>query len=108
ASSSHLAIALFTHMAGVNITRVPHTNTPVAGFKDLLAGKVQMMIFSAGSSLPHIKAGELKALAITSATPSALAPGLPTVAETVPGYESIHAQSVFAPANTPPAIVRRL
>jgi len=57
---------------------------------------------------PHIRAGRLRALAVTSAKPSALVPGLPPVAQTVPGYEALSLIAVFAPAGTPGPIVRRL
>jgi tripartite-type tricarboxylate transporter receptor subunit TctC len=61
-----------------------------------------------GSVTPHVKAGRLRALAITSAKPSALMPGLPTVAQTVPGYEVASRLAIFAPAGTPATIVTRL
>ena len=58
--------------------------------------------------MPQVKGGKLRALAVTSAQPSALAPGLPTIAATVPGFESISPQGLLAPANTPAVIINRL
>ena len=58
--------------------------------------------------MPHVKLGRLRALAVTSAQPSALVPGLPTVAATVPGYESVSFNGLFAPVGTPAAIINRL
>ena len=76
---------------------------------DLLSGQVQIMFPTTAAGLPHVKSGRLRALAVTSLKPSALAPGLPTVAESgLPGYESIVIYGLFAPAKTPPAIVKRL
>src|SRR5689334_2682255 len=84
--SLHLAAELFKYMAGVNLVRV---NYGVAGamVNDLIAGQVQVMFGNAGAVVPHIKTGRLRALAVTSSQPSALAPGLPTVAASgLPGY----------------------
>jgi tripartite-type tricarboxylate transporter receptor subunit TctC len=67
-----------------------------------------MMFPTTAAGLPHVKSGRLRALAVTSLQSSALAPGLPTVAESVPGYESIVMYGLLAPARTPPAIVDRL
>src|SRR6185436_13820114 len=75
---------------------------------DLLAGKVHMMMFSAASAMPHVKAGKLKALAVTSAQPSVLAPGVPTVAATLPGFETVQPMAIYAPAATPDAVIERL
>src|SRR5262249_15108940 len=106
-SSSQLAGALFTHMAGVNIVRVPFRTGPL-GLKDLCAGKVQLMVPSAGTVMPFVKSGKLRALAVTSAQPSALVPALPAVATCVPGYEVVQSIIMFAPAKTPAPIIRRL
>ena len=66
------------------------------------------MILTAASITPHVKSGKARALAVTSATPSALFPGVPPVATSVPGYEAVALNGVFAPAGTPMAIVNRL
>jgi tripartite-type tricarboxylate transporter receptor subunit TctC len=107
AGSTHLAAELFKSMTGVRIERISYrANAPA--LNDLLAGQVQLMFATAGTVAPHLKSGRLRALAVTSAEPSALAPGLPTVAATVPGYEVIQMYAMFAPAKTPEPVVRRL
>ena len=107
-SSTHLSVELFKSMAKVDILRVPYkANAPA--INDLMGGRVQVMFATAGSVTPHIKSGRLRALAVTSAEPSPLAPGLPTVASAgLPGYESISIYGVFAPSKTPESIVRQL
>ncbi len=107
-SSSHLAAELFKAMAGVNIVRIPYKGVGPA-LVGLLGGQVQVIFPSASSAAPYMKAGSLKALAVTTAQPSPLAPGLPTVAASgVPGYEAATPLGIFAPAKTPPAIINRL
>lgn len=107
-STSHLAGELFKSMAGIDILRVPYKNV-VAGLPDLTSGRLEMMFPPVGPVDAHIKAGRLRALAVTSARPSALVPGLPTVAESgVPGYEMVALNGILAPGKTPPAIVNRL
>jgi tripartite-type tricarboxylate transporter receptor subunit TctC len=106
--SSTLAGALLKSMAGINIVAIPYTGNGPA-LTAAMSGEVQMTILDAGTVTPLVKSGRLNALAVTSATPSALAPGLPTLAASgVPGYEAIGMTSVFAPARTPPAIIARL
>ena len=107
-SPNHLAGELFKSMAGVNIVRIPY-KSGAQETTDLIAGQVHMAFSPAGSVMVHVKAGKLRALGVASSQPSALAPGIPTVASSgLPGYEmgSIHA--VFAPAGTPAAIINRL
>ena len=105
---SHLAAELFKSMAGVNIVRIPYKGTGQAA-NDLLAGQVQLMFLAIGTAEPYVKSGKLKALAVTSAKPSALAPGLPTVAASgLPGYEAGIIFGLYAPAKTPLPIVNRL
>ena len=105
---NHLAAELFKYMAGVSIVRIPYTGGGPA-LTALLAGQVQVLFGSAGSVSPHLKSGRLRALAVTGAQPSALAPGLPTVAAAgLPGYQSIGISGIFAPANTPAKIINRL
>ena len=107
-AASHLAGELFKAMAGVNIVRISYKGSGAAT-ADLLSGRVQMAFFSATSVIPHVKSGKLLALAVTSAEPSVLFPGLPTIAASgVPGYESAQMYGVFAPAGTPSSVIARL
>ena len=107
-ASSHLSVELFKSMAGVNFVRVPYKGTGPA-LIGLSAGQVQVMFGTAGGSVPLIKAGKIRALAVTSSKPSALFPDLPTVsASGLPGYESASLGTIFAPAKTPVARINRL
>ena len=103
----HLASELFKSMAGVKIVSIPYKGT-APSVAALIAGEVQMTINEVGLFEPHMKSGRVRALAVTSATPSALVPGLPTVAASVPGYEWVGMTHFMAPAKTPPAIITRL
>ena len=97
--SNHLAAILFNYMAGVDIVRIPYSGA-APGTIALIGGHVHMMFPAAGGATPHIKAGRLRALAVGSAEPSVLAPGVPTIAAMgVPGYESDAVHAVFAPVN---------
>lgn len=105
---SHLSAELFIAMAGVKIVRITYRGTAPA-VNGLLGGEVQMMFANAGSVMPHVAAGRLKTMAVTSAQPSLLFPGVPTVAASgLPGYEVVSRTGVFAPAKTPAAIIKRL
>jgi tripartite-type tricarboxylate transporter receptor subunit TctC len=107
-SSNHVAAELFKAMAGVNLVRIGYRGTGPA-LIDVMSGQVKIMFATATSSSPHVKAGRLKALAVTSAEPSALVPGLPTIAASgVPGYAAESIYGVWAPANTPASILIRL
>ena len=104
----HLSAELFKAMAKTDIVHVPYKGVSLA-LNDLIAGRVQLMFPTPGSVTQHVKTGRLRALAVTSAQPSALLPGLPTIAATgLPGYESISVFAIFAPAKTPAAIIQRL
>jgi len=95
-------------MAGVALVHVPYKGSTPA-LNALIGGQVQLMFPTVASADPHVKAGRLRALAITSAKPSALAPALPTVAAAgLPGFEAASVQGMWAPAGTPRAIVARL
>jgi tripartite-type tricarboxylate transporter receptor subunit TctC len=106
-SANHLATELLKSMAGVNIVRVPYKGAASAVIA-LVADEVQLMFISITLAAPHVKSGRLKALAVASARPSALLPGLPAIAETLPGYEAVQVYGVLAAAGTPAAIIRRL
>ena len=103
----HLAAELFKSMSGVNLVRVPYKGTGQA-VNDLLGGQVQLMFATAASVAPHIKSGKLRGLGVTSAQPSSLAPGLPTIAATLPGYAAVGESAMYASGKTPGVIIRRL
>jgi tripartite-type tricarboxylate transporter receptor subunit TctC len=106
--SPHLAAEMFKSMAGVNIVHVAYRGT-VPALNDLIAGQVQVMFAPASPVMPHVKSGKLRALGVTSAEPSALTPGLPTIAAAgLPGYESTQMYGMFAPAKTRAAVIERL
>ena len=105
--SGHLAGELFKTMAGIDIVRINYKGSADA-LNALIGGQVQIMFPIAAEAAPHIKSGRLRALAVASASPSMLAPGLPTVAASLPGYVSGTEHGFFAPANTPAAIVNLL
>jgi tripartite-type tricarboxylate transporter receptor subunit TctC len=107
-SSGHLSAELFKAMAKVNLTRIPYKGQGPATL-DLIAGHIQLTFGTTGSVLVHVKSGKLRALGVTTAEPSALAPGLPTIAASgLPGYESVQISGLNAPAKTPAAIINRL
>jgi tripartite-type tricarboxylate transporter receptor subunit TctC len=106
-TGSHVAAELFKSMTGVDIVHVPYRG-PAQALTDLIGGRVQVMFDVLTSSIAHIRAGEVRALAVTTAARSAALPDVPTVADTVPGYESSGWAGVGAPANTPAEIVSLL
>ena len=105
--SPQLAAELFKSMAGVNIVSIPYKGSG-PGVLGLIGGEVQLMFPSAGAAVAHVNSGKLRALAVTSAQPSALVPGMPLLAATVPGYESASIIAVFAPARTPAGVINLL
>ncbi len=107
-SSNHLAAELFKAMARVNIVHIAYKGTSPA-LNDLIGARVQLMFANTAIAVPHLKSGKLRALAVTSAESSPLAPGMSTVAASgLPGYESALRQGLFAPARTPAAIIALL
>ena len=107
-AANHLVTELFDSKAGIKMTHIPYRGTALA-VTDLLAGQVQMVFADPISALPHINAGTLLALAVTSKERSPVAPSVPTVSESgYPGFDAIAWHGILAPANTPPAIVNKL
>jgi tripartite-type tricarboxylate transporter receptor subunit TctC len=106
-TSVHLSGELFKLMTGVQLTHIPYKGSAPA-LTDLLAGTVQVIFDNMPPSLPHIRAGKLRALAVTTATRSEALPEVPTVAETVPGYEASAFFGMAVPKGTPPEIVDKL
>jgi tripartite-type tricarboxylate transporter receptor subunit TctC len=106
-TSVHLSGELFKIMTGVDLTHVPYRGSAPA-LTDLLSGTVHVMFDNMPSSLPHLKAGTLRALAVTTAQPSAALPGVPTVSETVPGYEASAFFGMAVPKATPAEIIEKL
>jgi len=107
-SAGHLAGELFKSMAGVQMTHVPYKGAAPA-MTDLIGGRLQLMFDNLASSLVQIKAGKVRALAVTTAKRTELAPELPTIAESgLPGFDINTWFGLFVPAGTPPAIVQRL
>lgn len=107
-TTNHLAAELLKYMAGINMVRIGFKGHPSA-FNAVLGGEAHLMFAIVGPAMEHTKAGKLKALAVTSATPTPLAPGLPTMAASgLPGFEVVFVAGIFAPAGTPAAIVNRL
>jgi tripartite-type tricarboxylate transporter receptor subunit TctC len=106
-TSVHLSGELFKIMAGVQLTHVPYRGSAPA-LTDMISGQVQVMFDNMPSSLPHVQGGKLRALAVTTATRSEALPDVPTVGETVPGYEASAFFGMGAPKGTPPEIIERL
>jgi tripartite-type tricarboxylate transporter receptor subunit TctC len=106
-TSIHLSGELFKAMTGVDMVHVPYRGSAPA-VTDLLSGRVQVMFDNMPSSISHIKAGTLRVLAVTTATRSPELPDVPTVGETVKGYEASAWFGMGAPKNTPPEIIARL
>jgi tripartite-type tricarboxylate transporter receptor subunit TctC len=106
-TSIHLSGELFKLVAGVDMQHVPYRGSGPM-LTDLLAGQVQVAFDNLQPSIPHIKAGKLRALAVTTATRSEALPDLPTIGDFVPGYEASTWNGVCAPKNTPAEIVDRL
>lgn len=106
-TSVHVSAELFKSMTGTAMTHVPYKGRQFA-IPDLVGGQIQVMFDNMPSALPMAKEGKIRALAQTTASRSAAAPDVPTVAETVPGFEATTWFAVFAPAATPKDIVARL
>ena len=106
-SAPHLSAEMFQRAAGVSMIHVPYKGIPPA-VTDVLGGRVTMLFTTTISAAPHIKAGKLRAVAITSAKRQASMPDVPTIGETIPGYRAEAFQGMVAPAGVPAAIVGKL
>ena len=104
-SGPHVAGELFKMMAGVDLVHVPYTGNP---YSDLIAGQVQMMFSPIPASIGYVRSGQLRALAVGSPSRIAVLPDLPTVAETLPGYDASGWHSIGAPKGTPPEVIATL
>jgi tripartite-type tricarboxylate transporter receptor subunit TctC len=103
----HLTGELFKSMTGTYIVHIPYRGTALV-IPDMVSGQIQLLFDNVASALPHIRDGRVKALGVTSLNRSPLLPNLPTVADTVPGFESNTWFGVFGPKNMPPEATQRL
>jgi tripartite-type tricarboxylate transporter receptor subunit TctC len=106
-TTAHVAGELFRHLAGVNMQHVPYRGIGPA-LTDLLGGQVQVMFDAMSGSIEHIRAGRLRALAVTTVTHSEILPDLPTVGEFVPGFEVSQWYGVGVPKSAPAEIIGKL
>jgi tripartite-type tricarboxylate transporter receptor subunit TctC len=106
-TAAHLGMEMLKSAAGIDVTHVPYKGSAPA-VTDLLAGQVQMMVDGLPSALPHIKAGKLRAIALTSLRRAPALPELPTIAETYPGFYADAWSGLFAPKGTPQPVVDKL
>ena len=106
-TTQHLAGELFKTMTGANFLHVPYRGASQA-ISDLLSGQVQVLFEPMPASIPHIKSGKFRALAVTTATRSEALPDVPAMGEFVPGYEASGWTGLFAPRNTPVEIIEKL
>ena len=106
-SAPHLSAEMFQRAAGVSMIHVPYKGIPPA-VTDVIGGRVTMLFTTTISAAPHIKAGKLRALAITSAKRQSSMPDVPTIGETLPGYRAEAFQGMVAPAGVPQAIVNKV
>jgi tripartite-type tricarboxylate transporter receptor subunit TctC len=106
-TSVHLSGEMFMAMSGAKMQHVPYRGAAPA-ITDLLGGQVQVIFDNMPSIIQHVRAGSVRALAVTSTAKSSLLPDVPTVAETVPGYEATALFGMGAPKNTPKEIIARL
>jgi tripartite-type tricarboxylate transporter receptor subunit TctC len=107
-TGSHICGELFKMMTGVNMVHVPSRGGEAPALTDLLGGQVQVFFGTPLASIEYIRAGQLRALAVTSAMRLQLLPNIPTVGEFVPGYEATGWSGIGAPKNTPAEIIERL
>ena len=106
-TGGHMSVELLKSMTGADLVHVPYKGAGPA-LIDLISGQVQVMCTSPLPSMPHVKSGKLRALAMTGPKRASFAPDVPAVAETLPGYQTTLWYALYAPAGTPQAIVRRV
>jgi tripartite-type tricarboxylate transporter receptor subunit TctC len=106
-SANHLTLEMFKQKAGFEATHIPYKGSGPATVA-LISGEVDFSFAGALTSLPHLRAGKIKALAVTTPKPSPLVPDAPPLISLYPGFESTNWYAVFAPAGTPPAIVEKI
>ncbi|MGA0033655.1 MAG: tripartite tricarboxylate transporter substrate binding protein, partial [Burkholderiales bacterium] len=106
-TGGHMSVELLKSLTGINLVHIPYKGAGPA-LIDVVGGQVQMICTSPLPAMPHVKAGRLRALGMTSLERSPAYPDVPTVAETVPGYQSTLWYALLAPAGTPPAVIRRV
>ncbi|MBS0550571.1 MAG: tripartite tricarboxylate transporter substrate binding protein [Proteobacteria bacterium] len=106
-ASQRLSGEMFNQLAGVKIERVPYKASPQA-LNDVNSGQVQVMFPDLTQAMTQIEAGRVRGLAVTSARRTAVAPNLPAISETVPGYALVYWQAIFAPAGTPKPVQQKL
>ncbi|MDW3680538.1 tripartite tricarboxylate transporter substrate binding protein [Cupriavidus sp. CV2] len=104
---NHLFTVMVEAAAGIELVHIPYKSV-AGGYSDVAGGRVQLMFASLPSLTPFIKSGQLRALGVSSAKRSPLAPGLPTIAETLPGYEAVAWYGLLAPAGTPKEVISKL
>jgi tripartite-type tricarboxylate transporter receptor subunit TctC len=106
-SLAHLVGALFTQMTDTRMVHVPYKGAG-PGLADLIAGQIQLGYYTAVAAVPHVKAGRLRALGVTTAKRAEVLPDVPAIGEAVPGYAAEHWYGMWAPRGTPRAIVDRI
>lgn len=106
-SSNHLSGELFNSMAGIKMRHVPYKGDTPA-MTDVMGGTIDVMFPTAIAAMPHVKSGKLRAIAVSGSKRIASLPDVPTVGESVPGFEAVSWGGVMAPAGTPPAVIARL
>ena len=106
-SAAHLAIALFSQMAGIEMLHVPYRGT-APGVQDILAGRIDLTLDTAAALLPLVRDGRLRALAVSTRDRAEAAPELPPIADTLPGFHDASFNYLLAPGRTPPEITASL
>jgi tripartite-type tricarboxylate transporter receptor subunit TctC len=106
-TSSHVTVELFKRMTGTDMQHLPYRGDAPA-ITDVISGQAQVMFANTAASIEHVRSGRLRALAVTTATRWDGLPGIPTAAESVPGFEASSWQGIVAPRNVPAGIIDRL